>query len=165
MKNGQTKKFTSLVQCRKWYCKNKYKAYTGWFRALVQYPRRLLWRSFGTENVNKVFPDSPPFPSYNVLHWCRFYNCNCQFLQNGNNLFQLNMPIDILVCNERKKERKKANSALCSIFQSSFHSTFFSTFLFVQWGLVSALNVLYICYNRYSKCLPSTWTHTSTSMA
>lgn len=37
--------------------------YTGWFKALVQYLRRLLGISFGAENINNLFIDMSPFPS------------------------------------------------------------------------------------------------------
>jgi hypothetical protein len=41
--------------------------YTERFKALVQFLRSLLGRSLGAENVNKLLPVSPLFPSYEVF--------------------------------------------------------------------------------------------------
>jgi hypothetical protein len=44
--------------------------YTGWFRPVVQYLRRFLGRSFGTENVNSFIQIRHHFRVITLLCWC-----------------------------------------------------------------------------------------------
>jgi hypothetical protein len=49
----------------------------------VQYFSRLSKLLCGAENINKVFTDSPPFPSNDVFTLVAFFFlCGCRFLQD-----------------------------------------------------------------------------------
>jgi hypothetical protein len=96
--------------------------YTGWFRALIRYLRRLLVRSFGSGKDNSVFFFR--FATFSELR--HFYvdfsliSVIVDFYKTETIRFNITCHYEFLVCNERKK-----TYALFSIFQSSLQSTSF----------------------------------------
>jgi hypothetical protein len=98
----------------------------------------LFGRSLGAENAS-IFR----FPTISKVHFytdVAFINVIIEF-SKMEKIHSDHMVTDFPVFIERKKERKKI--VFCHIFLSLLSTTFLSTFLFTQWGLASALNVLY----------------------
>jgi hypothetical protein len=142
--------------------RNELDGYTGWFKALVQYLRRLLGRSLGAENVNNFFFRFATVSEWRCfLRWCRFYYCDCRFLQNGDSSFKHNMPIYFFVWNKRKQILP---------FEAFFNRHFRVAYLFSFCTLVVRVVGTYQrteCtvhnHNRCSKSPHSAWTHTASS--
>jgi hypothetical protein len=108
---------------------------TKWFRALVQYLRRLLGRLFEAENVNKILPHI-----HHLSKLWHFYT-NVTFIIVIVDITKWKQHISTckLISLFTIKERKKANSALCSFFNCCFNVLLLSTFLFMWWERVSVV--------------------------
>jgi hypothetical protein len=114
--------------------------YTGWFKALVQYLRMLLGRWFGTEKYKHFFHIHHRFVVTIFNVYVAFIVVIFEFYEMEIICFTIKFQLILLI------QRQKSNFGLSNIFRSSLQGTSFwvGYFLFVCWGLVSGLNVLYI---------------------
>jgi hypothetical protein len=107
---------------------------TGWFKALVQYLRRLLLKLSGAENkiiIFSRFATVSELRSFNSD--VTFVIVSAEFNKQGTVCFNIKCQ---LMSHFLMKRREKSDSALCRIFRPHFKCFFWSTFMLVWWELV-----------------------------